>query len=320
MSFTRYNTEDSVVSSEAVVRGMWTNDALILTTFFTSSNQTAETLKYFLNTYDTTATSSLQFAIQYGHVSGSGSVYINPIVTGSTPSRNIYGQYRNLIYGDENTNFSFNGTYVPDIFIVNIARSRYKESIRPASLNLILSGSSGKLYLTDNSNDVTSPYFVGSNIYYHIVSGSSGTGVSGSITYGYIFPDLGTLILDPTSLGSGYVTTPTRTANTDGSNHKKLFDSIKLGSSFSLQSEETVSSRYFFTRVKNGEYNYTTNPSIIDTSGNILYSTLINSPQTYVTTVGLYNDNNELLAVAKLSRPLVKDFTKESLLRIKLDY
>ena len=47
---------------------------------------------------------------------------------------------------------------------------------------------------------------------------------------------------------------------------------------------------------------------------------MINSPQSYVTTVGLYNDNNDLLAVAKLSRPLLKDFNKEALIRIKLDY
>jgi hypothetical protein len=47
---------------------------------------------------------------------------------------------------------------------------------------------------------------------------------------------------------------------------------------------------------------------------------LINNPQTFITTVGLYNDQNELLAVAKLSRPLVKDFTKEALIKVKLDY
>lgn len=47
---------------------------------------------------------------------------------------------------------------------------------------------------------------------------------------------------------------------------------------------------------------------------------MINTPQAFVTSVGLYNDNNDLLAVAKLSRPLLKDFTKESLIRIKLDY
>ena len=38
-----------------------------------------------------------------------------------------------------------------------------------------------------------------------------------------------------------------------------------------------------------------------------------------MTTIGLYNDGNELLAVAKLSKPLNKDFTKEALVRVKLD-
>ena len=50
------------------------------------------------------------------------------------------------------------------------------------------------------------------------------------------------------------------------------------------------------------------------------YSQFINNPQTYITTVGLYNDANELLVVAKLSRPLQKDFTSEALIRVKLDF
>ena len=52
----------------------------------------------------------------------------------------------------------------------------------------------------------------------------------------------------------------------------------------------------------------------------MLFNSFIDNPQTYITTVGLYNDNNELLAVAKLSRPLLKDFTKELLVRVKLDF
>jgi hypothetical protein len=99
-----------------------------------------------------------------------------------------------------------------------------------------------------------------------------------------------------------------------------LFNRIYTGSLFTMQSQETVSSRYFFTRVKNNDFNYTTNPSIINDSGSLLYDTLIDNPQTYVTTVGMYNNSNELLGVAKLSRPLIKDFTKEALIRIKLDY
>ena len=91
-------------------------------------------------------------------------------------------------------------------------------------------------------------------------------------------------------------------------------------SSFTLNSYETVSSDYVFVRVPNNQFNYTTNPSIISGSGALLYSTLINNPQTYMTTVGLYNDNQELLAVAKLSKPLVKDFTKEALVQVKLNW
>ena len=47
---------------------------------------------------------------------------------------------------------------------------------------------------------------------------------------------------------------------------------------------------------------------------------MVNNPQSYITSVGLYNDTNDLLAIAKLSKPLLKDFTKEALIRIKLDY
>jgi hypothetical protein len=138
-----------------------------------------------------------------------------------------------------------------------------------------------------------------------------------------MFPDLGLIVLNPGAL-TGFMTAPETVANTNNNNNAKLYTSIlgatTAGRLFRLQSSETISSRFFFTRIKNSEYNYTSNPSIIDNTGNILHTTLIDNPQTYITTVGLYNDNNELLAVAKLSKPLVKDFTKEALIRIKLDY
>jgi hypothetical protein len=94
-----------------------------------------------------------------------------------------------------------------------------------------------------------------------------------------------------------------------------------LGDSFALNSQETVTSDYVFVRARNSEFNYSENPSFISGStGEVIYSDFINNPQVYITTIGLYNDNNELLAVAKLSRPLVKDFTKEALVRVKLDF
>ena len=335
MSFIRYNTDDSVISSETVVRGMWTNDTASLTTFFTSS-VAANINSYYLNVYDTAPTSSLQFAIQYGHISGSGSSPINSSITGISPTRITYGQYRSLIYNDENASFVFGTTTSKDFIALNIARSRYKESIKPGSITLKLSGSNSGLSvltLTDDSvvsGSVTN--FIGSNRYYTLISGSAGTavsavnGVSGS--YGLLFPDLGVILLNPralslTSANGGIGLTLDETNNASG--NPNLGTSFRIisgsvASNFTLQSQETVSSRYFFTRVKNSDFNYTTNPSIINNSGSLLYDTLIDNPQTYITTVGMYNDNNELLAVAKLSRPLIKDFTKEALIRVKLDY
>ena len=59
---------------------------------------------------------------------------------------------------------------------------------------------------------------------------------------------------------------------------------------------------------------------ISGSTGEVIYTQFINNPQVYITTVGMYNDANELVAVAKLSKPLLKDFTKESLIRVKLDF
>jgi len=343
MSFIRYNADDSVISAETIARGMWaasgtgSGDTSNLVAFFTSSVVTSP---YYLNVFNTSNTSSLQFTIQYGHAAGSGSSDINTSVANITPTRVTYGQYRSLIYNDENSSFVFGSTISPDFYAINIARSRFKESIKPGSLTLQLSGSGTGLrvlHLTDDSVISGSVVnFLGSNRYYTLVSGSAGNvtsslaGISGS--YGLMFPDLGVILLNPRALsnpadkggiglstntadgGTGVLTTP---------NLATLYRAISgssVTSLFSLQSQETVSSRYFFTRIKNSDFNYTTNPSIINSSGSLLYDTLIDNPQTYITTVGMYNDNNELLAVAKLSRPLVKDFTKESLIRIKLDY
>lgn len=319
MSFSRYNTEDSVVSSETVVSAMWSNGVNPLTTFFTSSTYS----EYNVNVYQTGSAltgSEIQLSLQYAHVSGSGSVAINSNAsTTYSPSRVIYGEYRNLVFGTENINFIFNsnvGTTSQDFYVINLARARYKESIKPGSLLLSLSGNSASTILEDDSSYNTSTSFLGENKYYNIIA----QGFPNGTKFGYLFPDLDIIILDCSLIDTIIGLTPNRSSNTLTDNAKLIFNAIKAGASFTLQSQETVSSRYFFTRVKNGEFNYTTNPSIIDDNGSLIYSTLVNSPQTYITAVGLYNDNNELLAVAKLSRPLLKDFTKESLMRIKLSY
>jgi hypothetical protein len=114
---------------------------------------------------------------------------------------------------------------------------------------------------------------------------------------------------------------PSRTDNSDGFNNRRLFTSISGAASFTANSQETLTSDYVFVRARNSEFNYSENPSFISGStGEVIYNQFINAPQVYLTTIGMYNDSNELVAVAKMSRPLLKDFTKEALVRVKLDF
>lgn len=340
MSFVRYNPEDSVVSTETVVRPMWSGDTNVLSTYFTSSVITSS---FYLNVYPEypgallATTSSVQFAVQYGNKFGSGSAYISPSVTNQlpdsssiTPSRVVYGQYRTLLLGTESGSFEFGNDNPNGIYVINVARNRYKEHIQPGSLTLKLKSTTFEVILTDNSQiSATTNYTTAGTQYYTLISGSNGTAYTAATSasvYGYLFPDDDIIILNPTALSKsvangGIGFNPTVSApGTNNNIQFQFYTTISSSAYFALQSAENVSSHYFFTRVKNQDFNYTTNPSIIDSNGNLLYTTLINNPQTFITTVGLYNDQNELLAVAKLSRPLVKDFTKEALIKVKLDY
>jgi len=343
MSFTRLDPTDFVVSADSIVAPAWSNNVTTLTTFFTAS--ATSTGSYYIDVYNgsiSSNSSSVQFSIAYGHYAGSGSAPLNPLVLGNSPSRITFGQYRNLIYGDAESAVNFGGlaSNSPNLIAIQIDRNRYKESLFPGTFNLTLSNvGNSPIKLTDNSNDITTVTYLDGGRVFNIVSGSNGTAansptLSGAVkgytvsgSYGLFLPDIGLILLNPGALslssangGIGLSFSVANTVAASSYNNNLIFSTISSGSFFQLNSQETVSSDYIFVRIKNAEYNYTTNPSFITGSGELLYSNFINSPQTYPTSVGLYNDNNELLAVAKMSKPLTKDFTKEALIRVKLDW
>jgi len=337
MSFKRFDTEDITISAEAVVAPLWSNEQFELTAFFTSSAQEASnTGNFFLEVYHqnpaVSTTAEVQFAVAYGNADGSGSLNFTTGVDGYSPSSTIYGQYRNLILGDEKQDFKFkNEDTVTNIYAISIDRARYKEKLLPGSFNLTLTSGGNTINLTDNSKEQVTSVFTDAGRVFQIISGSdaipSGSGLTtGGQSYGLLLPDIGVIILNGDALDlapgvGGGISLGTNTAsNTLGNNPKKLFEAIKLGNSFKLRSEETITSNFIFVRVRNSEFNYTANPSNVTDTGELTHDVMINNPQAYVTAVGLYNDSNDLVAVAKLSRPLVKDFSKEALIRIKLDY
>jgi len=345
MSFTPITATDFVVSSDAVTAPAWSTNIPTLNLMYTAS---APNYSYYLDVYNadpTGSNSAIQFSVAYGNINGSGSAPLNSLVPQNTPTRIMFGEYRNLIYGDaESTvNFGAGNTASVDLIAVQIDRNRYKESLFPGTFNLTLTSGSNSILLTDNSNEVSTVTYLDGGRVYNIISGSNGTsalvgvaatgapqkGYTASGSYGLFLPDIGLILLNPKALGCpvgaggglamNFNLNSTYAASTD--NLTRIYKIFADGGSFQLNSQETISSDYVFVRVPNAGYNYSTNPSFISgSSGEMIYSNFINSPQTYVTSVGLYNNNNELLAVAKLSKALVKDFTKEALIRVKLDW
>jgi hypothetical protein len=91
---------------------------------------------------------------------------------------------------------------------------------------------------------------------------------------------------------------------------------------YNLQFNNTteLNSTIYFCRVNHNDFNYSSNPTYLDSSQIRVKNTRSDSPVSYITTVGLYSADNELLAVAKVSEPLKKDPTTELTLRVRLDY
>ena len=114
-------------------------------------------------------------------------------------------------------------------------------------------------------------------------------------------------------------------SNTHNDNTFKFFSSISGSgvdsAGFQARNEEDVTSTHYFVRVRNQEFNYSNNPTFTSGSnGSFRFSTMKDDPRVYITSVGLYDDANQLLAVAKLSKPQLKSFAKELLVKVKLDY
>ena len=348
-AFTTFNTGDIINSIDSQTGTVWSNNAPRLIQIHSSSVQNASNSgQFYLHVYQTGSTSTsaaVQFDIAFANETGLGSLLYNALVPGKSPSSTIYGQYQNIALGDDTDPFIFGNVTGSYFYALSIERSRYKESLALGTMALKLDGAGAfdQLTLTDNSK------ISGGNVYgnagrvYQVVSGSEGvvntsvnsdgwTAANGS--YGFYLPDVGLILLngqalDGNSAAGGISLGTGLNTNTNDANMTKLYTAISQStfptsvhySPFRLNSQETIASDFYFVRAQNSGFNYSSNPSFISgSSGALLWPTMQNNPQTFITSVGLYNDSNELCAIAKLSRPLVKDFTKELLVRVKLDY
>jgi len=335
-TYTNFDTGDIVPNiSQIITSAVWSNTSGSLTSFYTSSAQSASTGDYYYDVYQldpSDVLAEVQFAIAYGHRYGSGSTVISDDGgdSGLTPSRAIYSQYRNFLLSEDTEQFTIGTTNTDQIIAINFQRARSAERLDEGNWEFSINAGSGLTYtFIDDSTINSNPTIDEGGTVYNIVSGSINDGVfnTAAPTYvGLMYPEHSLLIMDGVSLGAYGIDIVSASA-TDGNNHGKVINAITASAlidsdlGFKARNEENIRSTYYFCRVKNGEYNYSTNPSFYSGSdARVRHDDMLTNPQTYVTTVGLYNDQNELLAVAKLSQPFRKNFHREAVIRVKLDF
>jgi hypothetical protein len=359
--FTRFDLGTDVIANQKtiVTTGLFANNAATMSFMYTSSVQTSTQKKYYYEVFDknpsTDTTAQSIFSVAYGHRLGSGSA--GPGTLNDSPTRAIYSQYRLLLLNPDDTTFSFaDGSNGDSIYAVNFNRSRLKDKLDQGNWEIFLTNLSGSyvpqqvhtgsnvkalgtkiVSLIDDSGDLQENFQVSSaGRVFNVVSGSLINGIynpSNPVYYGLAYPEMGIVILNGVRLDLALeFNTVTGSGEDDndaaGDNAWKIYTSISGAMNVDRQdyamqarNAETITSTHYFVRVKNGEYNFSNNPTFVTGSlGDFAQPTFVNDPKVYITTIGMYNDRQELLAVAKLSQPIQKSFQNEALIKVKLDF
>lgn len=291
------------------------------------------------------------FYFGYADYDGSGSV-TNSItgnapseILNSSPSKILYRAVRNQILETDEKLKLADFTEMSDFFYIKIPRNIYREKIQKKSLSLMLSNSSVKLQLTDDTK-VNSSVIDNSPIV-SIVSGTLNTYFTSSenvnsslytnkIHYGILDTDNGYILLNtkrifdyftaqgapfPYGTGSNDVFTLPITHSSDSrptqgtelkiyknlSSFAQLLYNGAISSSFKLNGIESYTYDTYYLSVGAYDFNRSTNPTYLTGSKNDSFKKeIVSEDFVYITSIGLYNDNGDLLAVGKLSRPVLK--------------
>jgi hypothetical protein len=282
----------------------------------------------------------------------------NSVTQQQSKKLNIYNQMSQVLVGHDHTgsilefdadgDILAGGTKHEDVFFVNFSRLLYKDEIKKGTFEMYLgvnssyadpmlkrikiadasgsngylvnspAGEYGVLFATeDTSGDVIKTddaYPVGLLYYQAGVAVISGSVFNDAADGGILHNNLHSSHLRSTGGPAGFQAVTSSTIST-------MADSIR-NRIYNVQFNNTVelNSTIYFCRVNHNNYNYSTNPTYLSGSKIRCKTQSTDVPVSYITTIGLYNDNNQLLATAKLSEPLKKTPDNELTIRVRLDY
>jgi hypothetical protein len=296
------------------------------------------------------------FDIAYAHISGSGSSYKkieSQVEIDHLPAKSMYKKYMAECFGGAEQIKFKNGNGSDYFYALQFDRNGFKDKLNSGNIQITLapiSSSSNQLLNTGSNvqfNVSSSVIFtlIDDSMYTKIYSSSFDTTdecynlVSGTIQdgptdyenaegWGLVFPNKGLILLNGEMLDAS-CSFNTVTASIDGDNPRKLFLSLSGSCSpnavrnnhgyWYMRSSELYADENYFCRIDRNEFNYSNNYTYVSGSfWKVYYDKLNNTSKTYITSIGLYNNRHELLAIGKFSRPFLKDSSQEYVINVKL--
>ena len=237
-----------------------------------------------------------------------------------------------------------------EIFVLSARRTNMKDRLNKGTWQISLSGSNSAgtagadiLHLKDDSVNGT-PTATPAGDRYNIVSCSSAGVIAAAATernFGFFYPDMGIMVFSQKELSGSIPGTHANKNDVTALNTQTHFgfgtgegvDANKkfalrfvnclrtLGGSLKFRDEEDQVSAQYFCRVRSGHMNFSNNPTFVSGSLNELrQSTMKGNPNTFISSVQLYNDAGDMVAVGNLSTPLKKNFSSEATIKVKLTY
>ncbi len=224
-----------------------------------------------------------------------------------------------------------------EVFFVNFSRLLSKDQVKKGSVSIsLLTGSyTGASYISGGVVTYTDAHVTNTSNTLNTVGGDYGVLLESGTTRpgGIVFYQAGLMVLTASAFSSskGPDVTGIATNFYKGDKIKAMFTGSSISGACdafrqriqNIQFNNTteINSTVYFCRAPHNKFNYSSNPTYLSSSSiRVKNNTRSNPPISYITTIGLYNSSNELLAVAKLSEPLRKDPTNELTLRVRLDY
>lgn len=274
-----------------------------------------------------------------GHSSVS-SLYGDPSAVDEKKKVQMYNQLAQMLVGhdedgnilrfDEDGNLVTGETKLDECVFFSFARLLVKDEIKKGTVQLIVgTGSYSNPFegtKTISDYGAANSFFVNSPAGEYGVLATSSVDIPGSAV-GLVFYQAGIMVLTASVFHDG--TQFLQNGSTDqsvsealtGSSTQDILDNIRsrIGN-LDFNNTIELNSTIYFCRINHNEFNYSSNPTYLSESQIRVKNQSLDSPVSYITTVGMYSSDNELLAVAKLSEPLKKTPENELILRVRLDY